>query len=209
MRQRGRRLQRIDRLFHGSGFLFGQGCFHHGAVRQHHGQGPHRAGLHAGGDAFAVLLAPGLAHVAAHGHLPAGALGHGLRVVGAHVRHADGVQRDGAVGADGDTKFAGHAELNAHVDAPILVLLQGPGGADGAAGRGLALMAAHRRAEAFGLDHLHARDEHVAVLHGLLEAHAVVGRDAGHFTAAAGAALVRYNLNMLNHAFTPLPHQGP
>jgi hypothetical protein len=64
-------------------------------------------------------------------------------------------------------------------------------------------MASHRGFETFRFDHLNAGNELIAVFHGLLEGHAVMGGNTGHFTTAAGAAFIWYDLNVFVHGLFP------
>ena len=100
--------------------------------------------------------------------------------------------------------------MHAHDDAALGILLQCARGANIGAGRMVALVAAHGGFKALGFNNLYARNQLIAVFHGLFKAHAVVGGNAGHFTAAAGAAFVGYDLDMFSHGpFPRMQRAGP
>lgn len=190
------------RLFLHSLFLrFGH--FYHIAVRLKQVKGLDRADLHAGRDFLAFLAAPFAAHVAAHGDFAA--MGRVKRRSGIfgffllQIAMGRGIELNCAVGAGLDAHFAGNAKLFMEVDDAGFHLFQGASGADIAAGGVLALVAAHACLHFMRLDYLHPRNKHIPVLHGFLEGHVVMGRNAGHFAAAACDTFVGLDFDAFNH----------
>lgn len=103
----------------------------------------------------------------------------------------------------------GYAILDAHDDAAVGILLQCAGGHTLAQGAW-----SHWRQRTVVLKPSAlttcTRETSSSRCFMAFKAHAVVGGNAGHFTAAAGAALVGYDLDMFSHGpFPRMQRAGP